>query len=587
MTGRDNRVARKATRSLLGRASSCVLAGLLAVAVTLTGMDYSVARGEDRTLSLYHTHTRERATITFKRNGVYDRNALRQLNHFLRDWRNDKPTNMDPQLFDIVWEVYRQVGSREPVHIVSSYRSPETNNMLRRRSSGVAKNSLHMQGKAMDFFIPGVSAAQLRAAGLRVQAGGVGFYPTSGSPFVHLDTGTVRHWPRMSRKELVSVFPRGGTIHVPSDGKPLPGYQEALAAYKSRKASGNTAVASIVPAAPPPPVAVAAAAVPRPRFAPAIPASANTPDDDEMADDVISVMRDSAPPQMAAVRIDAPPMPRFAPRHTPAVAIAAANVPLPVEAPSRLPPAPIPDQPAAALAMLSGDDTRESGFNFGRAEDWSSPAVPVALAEAMAARDAVRQNASMPIAPTAIVATVEMSRPQRAAAITTAVLRDGQGAQDETQLMAFAALEPAADRTRPQKTIMTTAGVPMPVISPRHTARAAVTRAAADRRTSARTVTPANAIAPPFTMTALDTHSLRQWIGTADTRQRGHALMTMPDFAQSPNLLEKPMLSSASGFSNSAPAPRTDRFSNAGNTAQPRVIELTQDAALPLATARR
>ncbi len=105
---------------------------------------------------------------------------------------------MDRRLFDILWEVYRDVDGKQPINIISAYRSPATNAMLRRRSSGVARFSQHMRGQAIDFFIPGVSLAEIRAAGLRLQRGGVGFYPTSGSPFVHLDTGSVRHWPRMT-----------------------------------------------------------------------------------------------------------------------------------------------------------------------------------------------------------------------------------------------------------------------------------------------------------------------------------------------------------------------------------------------------
>ena len=142
---------------------------------------------------------------------------------------------MDPQLFDVLWEAYRQTGATQPINVVCGYRSPTTNAALRRRSNGVAQNSQHIQGKAMDFFIPGVPLAKLRAVGLRLQAGGVGFYPSSGSPFVHMDTGSVRHWPRMTRQQLVAVFPNGHTLHVPTDGKPLPGYAEALAAYKARK----------------------------------------------------------------------------------------------------------------------------------------------------------------------------------------------------------------------------------------------------------------------------------------------------------------------------------------------------------------
>src|SRR5258708_8300000 len=102
---------------------------------------------------------------------------------------------MDPHLIDLVWEVHRDVGSTEPIWVVCGYRSPETNSMLRQRSSGVAKFSQHTLGKAMDFYIPGVPLEQLRAIGLYLQRGGVGFYPTPGSPFVHLDTRSVPHWP--------------------------------------------------------------------------------------------------------------------------------------------------------------------------------------------------------------------------------------------------------------------------------------------------------------------------------------------------------------------------------------------------------
>ncbi|WP_425475575.1 DUF882 domain-containing protein [Mesorhizobium quangtriensis] len=201
------------------------------------------AQAETRTLKLYFIHTKERAEITFKRNGRYDQAGLRQINNFLRDWRRNEPTKMDPRLLDTVWEAYRAVGAKDYIHVVSAYRSPATNSMLRKRSKGVANKSQHMLGKAMDFYIPGVPLKKLRDAGLRAQAGGVGYYPRSGSPFVHMDVGNVRHWPRMSRSELVAVFPNGKTLHVPSDGKPLPGFEQALASYESRKKSGTTALA--------------------------------------------------------------------------------------------------------------------------------------------------------------------------------------------------------------------------------------------------------------------------------------------------------------------------------------------------------
>ena len=206
------------------------------------------ASAETRTLKLFYTHTGEKAEITFKRNGRYDQAGLKKLNQFLRDWRRNEPTKMDPRLFDVVWEAYRSAGGRDYIYVVSAYRSPATNSLLRSRSAGVAEKSQHMLGKAMDFFIPGVPLKKLRDAGLRVQAGGVGYYPRSGSPFVHMDVGNVRHWPRMSRQELVSVFPNGKTLHVPSDGKPLPGFEQAVASYQARKSSGDLVLASAAPA---------------------------------------------------------------------------------------------------------------------------------------------------------------------------------------------------------------------------------------------------------------------------------------------------------------------------------------------------
>jgi uncharacterized protein YcbK (DUF882 family) len=196
----------------------------------------AAALNETRTLSFHHTHSNEDLTVTFKRDGRYDEAALKQLNHYLRDWRTQDETVMDRHLFDILWEVYRDVDGKQPIQIISSYRSPATNSMLRRRSAhtGVARHSQHMLGHAMDFYIPGVQLEQIRYAGLRLQRGGVGFYPTSGSPFVHLDTGNIRHWPRMTHDQLAKVFPDGRTVHVPTDGVPLKGYELARADIEKR-----------------------------------------------------------------------------------------------------------------------------------------------------------------------------------------------------------------------------------------------------------------------------------------------------------------------------------------------------------------
>jgi len=207
---------------------ACGVAALLLLCGS-RGLQNAVAEGDTRSISLHHMHTDENITITYKRNGQYDEAALEKLNWLLRDWRRNQQTRMDPHLIDIIWEVHRETGAKEPIWVVCGYRSPETNAMLRKRSRGVARFSQHMLGHAMDFYIPGVPLDQVRAAGLRLQRGGVGFYPTSGSPFVHLDTGSIRHWPRMTHEQLARVFPNGRTVHVPSDGRPLAGYALALA----------------------------------------------------------------------------------------------------------------------------------------------------------------------------------------------------------------------------------------------------------------------------------------------------------------------------------------------------------------------
>lgn len=196
----------------------CSIAALL-IFFGSHGLQNAIADGETRTISFHHIHTGEDLTVTYKVNGRYDDEALKKINNLLRDWRESETITMDPHLIDLLWEVHREVGTKEPIWVVCGYRSPETNSMLRRRSSGVAQHSQHMLGKAVDFYIPGVSLDELRAAGLRAQRGGVGFYPTSGSPFVHLDTGSVRHWPRMPEEQLASVLAKGQlNSHFASDG---------------------------------------------------------------------------------------------------------------------------------------------------------------------------------------------------------------------------------------------------------------------------------------------------------------------------------------------------------------------------------
>jgi len=247
---RNNALSTKIARGLIKdictklSARAVTFACLMLAAMPFVGASATEAFAETRSLKLYYIHTREKAVITFKRNGKYDQKGLQELNRFLRDWRRNQPTRMDPRLFDLVWEVYRRSGATDYINVVSAFRSPETNGLLRTRTKGVAEKSQHMLGKAMDFYIPGVKLARLREIGMQMQIGGVGFYPSSGSPFVHMDVGGVRAWPRMSRQELVRIFPNGNTLHLPSDGKPLPGYEQALADYKKRVSSSSIQVAS-------------------------------------------------------------------------------------------------------------------------------------------------------------------------------------------------------------------------------------------------------------------------------------------------------------------------------------------------------
>ena len=132
----------------------------------------AIANGDTRTIYLYHVHTGESIAATFRVDGQYDRATLEKLNWFLRDWRSDAPTKMNPKLFDVIWETYRETGSRQPIHIVSAYRSPETNAMLRRRSRAVAEHSQHILGKAMDMHYTDVPMSKVREIAMRLQRGG-------------------------------------------------------------------------------------------------------------------------------------------------------------------------------------------------------------------------------------------------------------------------------------------------------------------------------------------------------------------------------------------------------------------------------
>jgi len=155
----------------------------------------AVSKRPERVLSFFHTHTGERLKIAYCCDGIYQPEALAQLNHLLRDFRVDEEKSIDPNLFDLLHELGGTLETDQPYHIISGYRSAQTNAMLRERGgahTGVASSSLHMVGKAIDIRLPGVRLDHLRSAAASLKLGGVGFYPSSN--FVHVDTGRVRYW---------------------------------------------------------------------------------------------------------------------------------------------------------------------------------------------------------------------------------------------------------------------------------------------------------------------------------------------------------------------------------------------------------
>jgi len=179
-------------RSFLG-------AGAVAAGVLLPGRAAAAgvrtAPTIERVLSFFNIHTGERLTTAYCRGGAYQPQALQQINVLLRDFRANEVKPIDPGLLDLLHELHGTLGIDQPFHVISGYRSAQTNAMLRARGgtdSGVASGSLHMVGKAIDIRVPGVALEQVRSAARALKLGGVGFYPSS--DFVHVDTGRVRFW---------------------------------------------------------------------------------------------------------------------------------------------------------------------------------------------------------------------------------------------------------------------------------------------------------------------------------------------------------------------------------------------------------
>jgi len=162
------------------------------------------ASAETRTISMRHVHTNERITITYWKNGRFIPSALKKLNWFLRDWRKNRAVRMDPRTIDLIWKLHTDLGSKKPVDIICGHRSAATNAMLRRIGRNVARRSRHITGQAIDFRFPDVPNWKVRNLALAYGVGGVGYYGRSG--FIHVDTGRVRHWPRMPRTKVAAII---------------------------------------------------------------------------------------------------------------------------------------------------------------------------------------------------------------------------------------------------------------------------------------------------------------------------------------------------------------------------------------------
>jgi len=187
---------------------------VLSAVVIALAISTAAASAQERVLDLYNIHTKETVSVTFKRNGRYVTAGLKSLDQFMRDWRLNIVTRIDPELYDLMWELKTDLGVTAPLKVISGHRSAKTNNMLRRTRGGQAKRSLHVRGSAVDVNFPGVSPKRLRNAALVKQRGGVGYYPRSGQPFVHIDTGRVRHWPRIPNSQLAAIL-KGGSPGLP------------------------------------------------------------------------------------------------------------------------------------------------------------------------------------------------------------------------------------------------------------------------------------------------------------------------------------------------------------------------------------
>jgi len=163
----------------------------LAAVIGLAGPLESIAALTKQPMTFFHTHTGERLKINYSCNECPP-STLNKLNTFLRDFRTGDVHPIDPKLLDILYGIQQKSGSRGVIEIISGYRSPKTNNILRLNSSGVASKSLHMNGQALDIRLTDFKTSDLRDVAVSLRQGGVGYYAKS--DFVHIDTGRFRTW---------------------------------------------------------------------------------------------------------------------------------------------------------------------------------------------------------------------------------------------------------------------------------------------------------------------------------------------------------------------------------------------------------
>ncbi|MFD0986455.1 DUF882 domain-containing protein [Methyloligella solikamskensis] len=362
-----------------------IFIGVLAMLLVVPDLYAPAANANStaRTLRFYNIHTKEYVTVTYKVNDRFVPAAMDKLNRFMGDWRAKDHTKMDPELIDLIWRIYTQLGATEPIHLISGYRSQKTNNKLRASGGGQAKYSQHILGKAADIHIPGVPVKKLRNLALIQEFGGVGYYPNSGVPFVHVDTGRVRMWPRIPHMELAALFPDGKTDYIPSDGRRI-----TQADYRRAASSGKYQTAADIlrgrPSAPAPTAVASAEPPPLPTPSPFRQLSAK-----------LASAGDTQPnnPLLAATNVNYRPMSLGKADETPdapAASSAMASAPMPNRKPaspfamaslggapsfsSNLAPAPAPKPTPAPQPVASADTASDASSAYRKTDVMSLPA---------------------------------------------------------------------------------------------------------------------------------------------------------------------------------------------------------------------